>query len=100
MNSWSNRQTGPQECLLDNWCSRRQYLRFIWQGQTYQFQALPFGLCTVPRVFRKLLKPVIAFLRTRNVRPLIYLDDILIVGSDINVLQDHTNLVLKLLQSL
>ncbi len=33
-------------------------------------------------------------------RLLIYLDDILIVSSDINVLQDHTNLVLELLKSL
>ena len=59
------------------------YLRFIWQGLAYQFQARPFGLCTAPRVFTKLLKPVITFLRTLNIRCLIYLDDILIKGSDI-----------------
>ena len=76
------------------------YLRFVWQGQSYQFQALPFGLCTAPRVFTKLLKPVITFLRTHNIHLLIYLDDILIVGSDILTLQEQTNLVLDLLQSL
>ena len=78
----------------------QHYLRFIWQGQPYQFQALPFGLCTAPRVFTKLLKPVITFLRTRNIRLLIYLDDILIVGSDIKTLQEQTGQVLGLLQSL
>ena len=78
----------------------QHYLRFIWQGQAYQFQALPFGLCTAPRVFTKLLKPVITFLRTRNIRLLIYLDDILIVGSDIKTLKEQTGQVLDLLQGL
>ena len=78
----------------------QQYLRFIWKGQTYQFQALPFGLCTAPRIFTKLLKPVIAFLRMQNIRLLIYLDDILIVGSNITALNKHTQLVLELLRSL
>ena len=78
----------------------QHYLRFIWQGQAYQFQALPFGLCTAPRVFTKLLKPVITFLRTRNIRLLIYLDDILIVASDIKTLKEQTGQVLDLLQSL
>ena len=78
----------------------QHYLRFIWQGQAYQFQALPFGLCTAPRVFTKLLKPVITFLRTCNIRLLIYLDDILIVGSDIKTLKGQTGQVLDLLQSL
>ena len=78
----------------------QQFLRFIWQGQIYQFRALPFGLNTAPRIFTKLLKPVIAFLRTRNIRLLIYLDDILIIGSSIEVLRDHTTLVIDLLQSL
>ena len=78
----------------------QHYLRFIWQGQAYQFQALPFGLCTSPRVFTKLLKPVITFLRTRNIRLLIYLDDILIVSSNIKTLKEQTGQILDLLQSL
>ena len=69
-------------------------------AQSYQFQALPFGLCTAPRVLTKLLKPVITFRRTRNIRLLIYLDDILIVGSDIKTLKEQTGQVLDLLQSL
>ena len=34
----------------------QKYLRFVWQGQTYQFLALPFGLNTARRIFTKLLK--------------------------------------------
>ena len=43
-----------------------------------------------PKGVYKLLKPVITFLRTRNIRLLIYLDDILIVGSDIKTLKGQT----------
>ena len=62
--------------------------------------ALPFGLNTAPRIFTKLLKPVVAYLRTRNIRLLIYLDDILIIGSSVQILREHTALVIELLQNL
>ena len=78
----------------------QKFLRFIWQGQAYQFLALPFGLNKAPRIFTKLLKPVVAFLRTRNIRILIYLDDILLIGSSVKILRDHTTLVIDLLQNL
>ena len=57
-----------------------QFLRFSWQGQAYQFQALPFGLTTAPFVFTKVLAPVIAHLHRLRVFIFVYLDDILIVG--------------------
>ena len=31
----------------------RQYLRFVWQDQKYQFNYLPNGPATAPRVFAK-----------------------------------------------
>ena len=37
-----------------------QFLRFSWLGQAYQFEALPFGLSSAPRVFTKTLAPLIA----------------------------------------
>ena len=78
----------------------QKFLRFVWQGQTYQFLALPFGLNTAPRIFTKLLKPVVAYLRTQNIRLLVYLDDILIIGSSVQILREHTALVIDLLQNL
>ena len=45
------------------WEGHRRYLRFMWQDTIYEFQSLPFGLCSTPRVFTKLLKPVLARLR-------------------------------------
>ena len=39
----------------------RRYLRFCHNGTTWQFTVLPFGLSTSPRVFTKILKPVLAY---------------------------------------
>ena len=41
----------------------RKFLRFLWEEQIYEFRCLPFGLSSAPRVFTKLLKPVMALLR-------------------------------------
>ena len=59
----------------------RKYLRFCWQGKLYEYSVLPFGLSTAPRVFTKILAPVIEWLRRRGVQLYAYLDDILVVGS-------------------
>ena len=40
-----------------------QFLRFCWQGTSYQFGVLPFGLSSGPRVFAKTLAPLIAWLQ-------------------------------------
>ena len=44
-----------------------QYLRFNWLGQSYQFEALPFGLSSAPWVFTKTLAPLIAWLQLSGV---------------------------------
>lgn len=49
--------------------SDRRYLRFQFQPHnssnilTYQFNALPFGLCVSPRVFTKVMREVLGHLR-------------------------------------
>jgi hypothetical protein len=78
----------------------QKFLRFIWKDKTYQFQALPFGLNIAPRVFTRLLKPVAAFLRKRGVRLVIYLDDILIIGSSVEETRQFTEMTMSLLESL
>jgi hypothetical protein len=39
---------------------QHKFLRFCWNEQLYQFNALPNGLALAPRKFTKLLKPVFA----------------------------------------
>lgn len=60
----------------------RKYLRFMYNDILYEFNCLPFGLCTAPFVFTKILKPVMEYLRSNNCLSVIYLDDILCIGKD------------------
>ena len=46
---------------------------------TDEFQCHPFGLSSAPRVFTKLLKPVVGFLRCQGIRLVIFLDDMLVL---------------------
>lgn len=57
----------------------QEFLRFRFQGKACQFLCLPFGLSCAPRVFTKLMRPVIAHLREMGFRLIIYLDDILLL---------------------
>ena len=71
----------------------RKYLQFRWQSLTYQFNCLPFGLSCAPRVFTKLMKPVVAFLREKGIRLIIYLDDILVMCESQEELTKQVNLI-------
>lgn len=53
----------------------RKYLRFVVQGQAYQFRAIPFGLGTSPYVFTRVVKAVGAYARSRGLALIQYLDD-------------------------
>lgn len=41
--------------------NHRKFLRFLWKENLHEFACLPFGLASAPRVFTKILKPVIKF---------------------------------------
>lgn len=69
----------------------RKYLRFQFNDILYEFNCLPFGLCTAPYVFTKMLKPVMEFLRSHDLISCIYLDDIFCVGRTRN--ECETNIV-------
>lgn len=78
----------------------RKYLRFKYRDLIYQFSCLPFGLCTAPYVFTKLLKPVMECLRSKGILCVIYLDDILCFGQTYMDCQNNVQMITKLLQSL
>ncbi|XP_072384478.1 uncharacterized protein [Diabrotica undecimpunctata] len=60
--------------------SHRKYLRFIFKGTLYEYNCLPFGLSCAPRIFTKILKPIVGILREKGVLLTVYLDDFLILG--------------------
>ena len=62
----------------------RKLLRFQWKGQLYEFNALPNGLSSAPRLFTKLLKPVYASLRKNGHVSTCFLDDSMLIGRTVD----------------
>ena len=52
----------------------RKYLKFVWGGQLREFQSLPMGLTSSPRIFTKIMKPVLASLRQKGYTNSGYID--------------------------
>lgn len=78
----------------------RKFLRFNFNNEIYEFQCLPFGLCTAPFTFTKLLKPVIEKLRKLGILTVIYLDDILILARSQEECRKNIQITRSLLESL
>ncbi|KAJ8917013.1 hypothetical protein NQ315_012931 [Exocentrus adspersus] len=78
----------------------KKYLRFKFQEQLYQFTCLPFGLCTAPYIFTKILKPVVKQLRLEGLKTVVYLDDWLIIGQSIQECKNSVNKTVKILEHL
>ena len=58
----------------------RKYLRFVFNGKTYQFRAMCFGLSTAPQVFTRVLAPLARIVHLAGYKILLYLDDWLVIG--------------------
>ena len=43
----------------------QKYLKFIWRDQLYAFTSLSMGLTSSPRIFTKVLKPVLSYFRSQ-----------------------------------
>jgi len=76
----------------------RKFLRFSWQQTLYEYTCLPFGLAEAPRLYTKILKPVVGLLRRLDVQLIIYLDDILLNSAEKLIM--HRDSTLFLLQKL
>ena len=79
------------------WQCHKKYLSFQWEGSIFQFQVLPFGLSSAPRVFTKLLKPVFAQMREEGFSVLGYIDDSLILAYSFEECVRATNRLRELL---
>lgn len=78
----------------------RKYLRFIFEGKTYQFNCLPFGLNIAPYIFTKVIRPVLTYLRKQNIICTAYLDDFLVIGKTRKECQKHIYIVKNILTNL
>lgn len=77
-----------------------KYLRFQFNNKIFEYTCLPFGLSTAPFVFTKLLKPVLVYLRKRNLLSNTYLDDFLLIGNSYTDCLKNISLTSSFLQKL
>ena len=61
---------------------QRKFLKFLWLGNLYEFNALPMGLSSSPRIFTKVMKPPLAYLRQKGCTVSGYIDDFFIQGNN------------------
>ena len=76
------------------------FMAFLWQKEILQFTRMCFGLASAPRLFTKLLRPVMAFFRKQGILIVVYTDDFLILSHREEVCRNHTQVVIKTLESL
>lgn len=76
----------------------RRFLRFCVQGRHFQFLVLPFGLRSAPRVFTKVVAPVVAVLHLRGLLVYPYLDDWLIHAPSQSLLLEAQGVVCSVLR--
>ncbi len=78
----------------------KKYLRFEWGQDLFEFQVVPFGLKSAPRVFTKIMKPIMAHLRQRTMKVIIYIDDLLLIAHSWEECQEHKQFIIQLFQKL
>ena len=96
-------KVGPEGCVFDDPSSpiiSKIFAFCVGRRKYFQCVALPFGLSSAPRIFTKLMKPVVAYLRARGVRMVIYLDDMLFLHEQECGLRADILLAVTLIESL
>lgn len=73
---------------------------FQFDGKRYSYNVLPFGLSSSPRIFSKMLKPVITSLRCQGIKISAFLDDLFICGSNPELVSTNARITLDTLQRL
>ncbi|KAI2646935.1 Transposon Ty3-G Gag-Pol polyprotein [Labeo rohita] len=78
----------------------RNFLRFAFGGEAYQYRVLPFGLALSPRTYTKCMDAALAPLRLQGIHILNYIDDWLILARSQELALRHRDVVLAHLRSL
>ena len=77
-----------------------KYLCFEWLGIRYAYQCMPFGLTSAPRIFTKVLKTVLVFLRSRGLRITAWFDDMILMAESVPLLLEQLHFARLTLKSL
>ena len=79
---------------------QQKYLKFYFRGKIYKFASLPNDLCSSPRKFTKLLKPLLSYLRLQQVTVAGFIDDLIILGGSFIKCEKNIKIIATLLDSL
>ena len=77
-----------------------KYLRFIYDGQKWQFTSLVMGNSCSPRIWTKLMKPVFAYLRSKGHSSVNFIDDSCLAGSSYEICSQNISDTVELMDSL
>lgn len=78
----------------------KKFTTFEFDGLRYSYNCLPFGLSCSPRIFSKVLRPVIIYLRNEGLKITSYMDDIFICNSSSVSLSNQVQVALNTLKLL
>ena len=78
----------------------QKYLKFCYEGKHYKYTVFPNGLSCCPRIFTKLMKPVLAKLRQKGHESVQYIDDGFLKGFTYKECQQNLVDTVQLLQDM
>ena len=78
--------------------SSQKFMRFKWRNKLYQILVIRSG--SGARIFTKIMKPIVAFLRQKGQRVAIFLGSLFLLIQDIDQLIRDMNSLIFLLKSL
>ena len=77
-----------------------KYLKFQINDTTYKYLVLPMGFTSSPRLFCKILKPVLLFLRKQTLISSVYIDDFYLQGASLEECEHNVKVTLSTLNKL
>lgn len=77
-----------------------KYFKFQYEGHLYKYLVLPQGFRDSPRLFTKIMKPVLAHLHDKGYLASLYIDDFYLQGATYEECLENVSYTSKLVQSL
>ena len=77
-----------------------RFLTFIFMGVYYQYTCLPQGLTSSPRIFTKIMKTVLTYLRSYAIKIAAWLDDFILAANSAALVKSQADFAIKTFQEL